>query len=742
MTKPWQIRVDTGGTFTDTVAIAPDGRRLHVKVLSSSALRGRVRWIADRSIEFTAPWHLPVGFADGAEVRALGGDDGARVVASSPGRLTLDRGATAPVEAGRPFEIRFPLEAPVLAAHLVTATPPSRALPPLQIRLATTRGTNALLERRGARVAFFVTAGFGDLLRIGDQRRPDLFALAIDRPAPLPEAIVEVPERLDANGVVVRPLDLDTIAPEIERLRSAGFDTAAVALVHAYRNDEHERQVVSALVGAGFRHVSSSAALSASIGFLTRAETAVVDAYLAPVIEDYLARVEAAVGAGALHVMTSAGGLVRAAAYRPKDSLLSGPAGGVVGASAAGRACGVRRLIAFDMGGTSTDVSRYDGDFTYRFEPVVGGIRLASPALEIETVAAGGGSVCWSDAGQLKVGPHSAGAHPGPACYGAGGPLTLTDVNMLLGRLDAERFGIPIDLAAARRALDDLCRALATASSPSVDPDAVLHGALAIADERMAGAIRQISVRRGYDPRAHALVAFGGAGGQHACAVARLLGIDTVVLPPEAGLLSAAGLHAARVERFVERPVLEALDTLGDRLEGEIDAAVAAARAAVVEEGVPESEVVIRRRLVFLRLAGQEHALEVDWAPGPALLERFRSRYRTVNGYDAPERPVEAVSVRAVASSSGAADFDGENAKVLRSARPSTERRARLGSGWRDVPVYRTGSLSSGDGFSGPALVVDPHSALWLPAGWSAAVAESAAVVATCSGAEPSGEDK
>ncbi|MEM6457072.1 MAG: hydantoinase/oxoprolinase family protein, partial [Acidobacteriota bacterium] len=470
--RRWQLWVDTGGTFTDALACDPDGRLHRAKVLSTSRLRARVTAVDDvgRALRLDAPWTARAApdFLRGARVGRLAQaddddalDDLPRVTASRGARCTLDRplggvggdGAGGDGDADPPAVFfAFDDEAPTLAARLLTGTPADATLPPIDLRLATTRGTNALLERAGGPVALFVTAGFEDVLHIGDQRRPDLFALDVRRPAPLPARVWGVIERLDASGETVTPLDRARLTAQIAELAAATDDAGrpiaavAVALLHAYRHPAHEDAVAAALRDAGVvRHIARGAALSPTLGFLVRVETAVVDAYLAPVVAAYLARVDAALGPGSrVHVMTSAGSLVEMDAYRPKDSLLSGPAGGVVGAVDAARALGIARLIAFDMGGTSTDVSRWAGRFDYRFAHRVGDAEIAAPALAIETVAAGGGSVCHARDGRPAVGPHSAGASPGPACYGAGGPLAITDVNLLLGRIDPTAFEIPI----------------------------------------------------------------------------------------------------------------------------------------------------------------------------------------------------------------------------------------------------------------------------------------------------------
>ncbi len=733
----WRIWIDTGGTFTDCLAVDPRGMLRRAKVLSTSAVRGRIApGSGGSALRVAAPWDVPEGFFTGFQLRVLGGDgDGAAartVVGSEPGGalLRLDGPPLDHDLAGAPFELRSPEEAPVLAARLVTRTPLAAALPPIAMRLATTRGTNALLERTGAATALFITRGFADLLRIGTQQRPDLFALSIVRPEPLYREVVEVPERLAADGSVLLPLDAAAVRDAALRLRAAGIETAAVALLHSYRDPRHEREVGEILRAAGFRWVSLSAELAPLIKLVPRAGTAVVDAYLTPILETYLAGVAAALGEGSLHVMTSAGGLVRAAAFRAKDGLLSGPAGGVVGAARAGRRSGFPRVIAFDMGGTSTDVARYDGDFEYLFEHRVGDAHLVAPALAIESVAAGGGSICAFDGIQLKVGPESAGAWPGPACYGAGGPLTLTDVNLVLGRLDPERFEIPLDAAAAGRALDAL-RGSMSAGMGTVDPgpEAVLAGLLEIADERMAEAIRSISLRQGYDPAGHALVAFGGAGAQHACAVAELLGIASVLVPADAGLLSALGLGAAVLERFAQRQVLAPLATVagerGERLAGWLAELGEEAAAAVAAEGVAPEGVAVRRRLLNLRFAGQEATLAIEYEEDAAIAPAFATAYREIYGYAPEGLAIEVESIRVVASSRADSLEDEETLTLLASpvpAVPSATRRCWLGGAWREVPVFDRACLAPRATFAGPSLVFEAHSATVVGEGWDGRV--------------------
>jgi 5-oxoprolinase (ATP-hydrolysing) len=746
----WRVWVDTGGTFTDCVAVTPAGEVRRAKVLSSSALRGLVDAMpAADMVETAAEWvavdHLIQGFA----FRVLGSAlPPVRVRGYDPrsGRIHLQDPWPERIAPGTAFEVASDEEAPVLAARLVTETPAGAPLPPLSMRLATTRGTNALLERKGVRVALFVTRGFRDLLRIGTQQRPDLFALAVRRPPPLYAAVIEVPGRLAADGAELAPLDTSELAPQVERLVADGVRVAAVSLMHAYLNPAHEDELAAFLRDAGFEHVSRSAALAPSIRQLPRAQTAVVNAYLAPVIDEYLERVGAAIphlahggSGGGLHVMTSAGGLVHPDEFHAKDSLLSGPAGGVVGATRAGALSGFGRVIAFDMGGTSTDVARFDGDFEYTWEHEVGGVSLMAPALAIESVAAGGGSVCTLDTNGLRVGPESAGAMPGPACYGAGGPLTITDVNLLLGRLGRARLGIPVFPDAASAALEELGAALESRHGAPVSSEPLLEGLLDIADETMADAIRGISLRKGYDPAEYALVAFGGAGAQHGCRLAARLGMRTVIVPADAGLLSALGLGHAVMERFAVRQVLAPLGASPSD-----DAALNAifeilgteASAAVAREGISTDEIVIRRRIANMRYQGQDATLQVEWEESGALLQRrFEARYLEVYGHRAESRALEVEAVRVVASSRAVVESPKRATAAYRPDATGSAR-AWVGGGWRSVPIHARAELRPGARLQGPCIVEESHSGTFVEPGWSGEVDGSGALVLRAAAAE------
>ncbi len=722
--KPWQIWIDTGGTFTDCIAVDPHGRYRSWKVLSSGALRARIERIdPDERLVLAGVSRLPAGFLTGFRMSLLGEEEAVEIVDhdAGTGLVRLAAHDTSNFRVGSPVEVTSAEEAPLLATRLVTGTPLHAELPPVAMRLATTTGTNALLERRGARVVHLTTAGFEDLLEIGDQRRPDLFALHIERPDPLPEEVVGVPERLSADGSLIEALDQAAISPRIADLRRQGFGCASVALLHSQRNPHHEEVLEALLRDVGFEYVARSSTLSPFQGLLRRSHTATTDAYLGPVISGYLQAVQAGLGgeAASLHVMTSAGGLVDSREFRAVDSLLSGPAGGVVGAAMAGRKAGREAVIAFDMGGTSTDVARFDGDFEYVFEHRVGPVRLAAPALAIETVAAGGGSICRVDRGRLAVGPQSAGADPGPASYGAGGPLSLTDVNLLLGRLVPSLFPIPIDLEAARERFLELRAELAPSENGS--DEEILEGLLRIADERMAEAIRHISVRKGIDPAGYGLVAFGGAGGQHACRVAELLGMEEVILPGDAGLLSAMGLGHAVIERFAQREVLRPLEEVGDRLAEWLKALEFEAERALADEGIDRVDIDRPRRIVELRYVGQDATLEIE-PSGSDLGAEFERRYYGLFSYRPSARAIEVVSLRVVLRSRHREppNTAGDGRKKGSDAGSSGSQRCYLDGGWREVPCHEADELDAGMEILGPALIQQTHSALVVPSGWRA----------------------
>ena len=720
MKKSFQIYIDTGGTFTDCIGIDNHGKTYRQKVLSSSSLRGIIKeCLSENTFRISESWNLSRDILKGFSFRVLQSDIPDNSVLEYEFEKKLLRLA-GPVSGfknleGLNFEISSDEEAPVLVARLITQTALDEEFPDLTFRLGSTKGTNALLERKGAKTLFIVTKGFRELLEIGDQARPDIFAMEVKKRRQVASHILEIDERIDAKGNILKPLDPEEFRKQIIPLLKQGIESVAVALMNAYLNPRHEIRVKKILEESGVPSVSVSTELSPLIKILNRSETTVANAYLSPIIQTYVTRISEKIGNRSFHIMTSAGGLAHAANFHPKDSLLSGPAGGVVGAFIIGEQSGFKKLITFDMGGTSTDVSRIDGKLDYRFDLEVGDARINCPAIAIETVAAGGGSICWFDGYKLSVGPESAGASPGPACYGAGGPLTLTDVNLLAGRLDTSRFGIPVFKEAAENKLDILIREIQDKSGVRHSKEAILQGLIDIVNEIMAGAIRKISISKGYDPREFALVAFGGAGGLHACDIAEMLGIRTILLPDDAGLLSAFGIGNARIEGFAERQVLTELNSVKTALPALMKELKEEARAQLAPEGIPVENIEVQQRMVFMRHNGQDASLEILYDSPEKLEPRFHEAYRKLYGHIVKNRPIEVEAVRIVISTKKIER--PVSSKVLKQIPASPEYSLQ-----NAMPVFFRKNHPAGSFLHGPALFLDNYSTTYIKEGWELAI--------------------
>ncbi|MEM8967893.1 MAG: hydantoinase B/oxoprolinase family protein [Bacteroidota bacterium] len=718
----WKIWVDTGGTFTDCLAHSPQGNLHRVKVLSDGTLRGKLlesinstRWKIKQNWHISQPdllnaYTLQISPSQSYLIQQFNPEDSS-IIFSEP--LTEEF-------TGSDFSLTAHEEAPVLAARLATATPINQSLPPMEMRLGTTRGTNALLERKGAKTTLLVTKGFKDLLVIGTQQRPHIFSLNIQKPAPYYENVIEVDERLNAEGDAVVLLAEDEMNRVQQQLATSQPESVAIALMHSYCNPTHEQQLARVLPKEKFPYVSVSSQLSPSQKIVPRASTALVNAYLAPIIHHYLDRIGKHVPDGSLKVMSSAGGLADANLFQPKDSLLSGPAGGVVGAVSVLKQVqsqfpDFQRLLSLDMGGTSTDVSRYDEEYDYQYVTKVGDAEITSPALAIETVAAGGGSICQYKNGALAVGPESAGAYPGPACYGQGGPLTITDVNLLLGRLREDKFGIPINRDHAQRALDNIKENMPDASD--ISDEALLAGFLQIANEKMTEAVRSISVQKGFDPTDYTLLGFGGAGGQHACEIALLLGVKKVIIPHEAGLLSAYGMGQAVLERFATRQILRPYAEIQANVEEWIEQLRQEATELCQQEGYTEEELETRLVKLFLRFEGQESTLDIDFTRLDKVIDAYRQRYENLYGHWLTDRQIELESIKVVVSTLPPKPPIPEKSEpYLPDAGASQS--AYTQQGWVTVPVYNWGQLRVGTSFSGPALVLSDTTTLWIESGW------------------------
>ncbi|TMM47282.1 hydantoinase B/oxoprolinase family protein [Qipengyuania marisflavi] len=593
--------------------------------------------------------------------------------------------------------------------------------PIAEVRIGTTVATNALLERKGERLALAITAGFADALRIGTQARPEIFAHHIVLPEQLPERVVEIAERVAVDGEVLTVLDEDAARASLAQLREAGFDALAIVLMHGWKYTKHEVRVAQIARELGFAQVSVSHEIAPLIRLVPRGDTTVVDAYLSPVLRRYTDRLTASLPqVDSLRFMQSNGGLAQVGAFRGKDAILSGPAGGVVGMVAASAPLDHNRLIGFDMGGTSTDVAHYAGTFELTGDSVVAGVRVAAPMMQIHTVAAGGGSICRFDGARFRVGPESAGADPGPACYRKGGPLTVTDCNLFLGRIDPAFFpavfgpqgDAPLDPAASRTRLEEIAGQL-----PEPRPLAdIAQGFLAIAVDAMAKAIRKISVARGHDVTRYALACFGGAGGQHACKVADALGIETVLVHPLAGMLSAYGIGLAPVKAIRETSLLRPLEggfasdlaRLEDEAHGDL-------RAQGVADDAIELAATAR-----LRFAGSDSVLAIACGDLAAMDAEFRAAHRQRFGYSDAEGQivVEALSVEASSAAGG-----------LAQAVPEPYAAAGKPSG--DWPTTQRAAMHEGEIIAGPALVIDPGSTTVIERGWQARLAQEGSLVLT-----------
>jgi len=720
----FSINIDTGGTFTDCLACDPEGNSISRKILSNSTIRGKIiEWKGSNIIGVDESWDLSTDILKGYIFKIIQKEH-IEIFVDSYNPLTkvitLDKEIPDSLygeELG--FELSTQEEAPILGARLITQTPLNKKLPAIKMRLGSTKATNALLEKKGARVALFVTSGFKDLLRIGTQQRPDIFALNVIKPELLTREIIEVKERLDSRGDVLKPMNVANLKFAINYLINQGIRTAGIALMNAYKNPMHEKRLKTFLLAHGFTDVSVSSELSPQIKYLQRMETTLVNAYLDPVLNKYLKNIVGVITSGSLHVMSSAGGLIRSDEYQSKDSLLSGPAGGVIGGVSVGKDSGYSKLITLDMGGTSTDVARYDSKFDYCFELEVGDAHIMSPALSIETVAAGGGSVCYFDGYNLRVGPESAGAFPGPACYGAGGPLTITDVNLLMGRLDGRQFNIPVYPDKAKEKLRELIDHIYSVSNQKLGKEEVLQGFLQIANEIMAGAIKKISVTKGYDPGDYTLVAFGGAGGVHSCAIAQNLGINIIILPKDSGILSAYGISRAGIERISENQLLMNFFEIADDLKIYFNNLEQDAIKKLELEGFKPGEIKIKHRFVFMRFKGQDAVLEVEYINKNQLLEDFENFYRRIYGHWEKNNKIEIESVRVIASA-GEIENIKKRVKTADEYYPEPEDYINtfLENRWKKVPVFVRNNLNPGARINGFAIILDNHSTAVVEKDW------------------------
>ncbi|RWM05086.1 MAG: 5-oxoprolinase [Mesorhizobium sp.] len=664
-TRKWDFWIDRGGTFTDIIGRDPQGRLHPRKLLSDN----------------------PEAYADAAiqGIRDL---------------LGLKAGAA-------------------ISADAIG-----------DVKMGTTVATNALLERKGDRVLLLISKGFRDALRIAYQARPDIFAKEIILPEQLYERVIEVDERVRADGCVERLLDIAACRPAIEQARADGIDAVAIVFMHAWKYPDHERAVAKVCRKIGFSQISVSHEVSPLIKLVGRGDTTVVDAYLSPILSRYVQRVAGELGAGPrLMFMMSSGGLTAADMFQGKDALLSGPAGGVIGMVETAKLAGFEKVIGFDMGGTSTDVAHYDGEYERAFDTEVAGVRIRAPMMRIHTVAAGGGSILHYEAGRFRVGPDSAGANPGPAAYRRGGPLAVTDANVMLGKLQPDFFPTifgagqdqPLDAGAVREKFV----ALATQIGDGRSPEAVAEGFVTIAVENMANAIKKISVQRGYDVTEYLLNCFGGAGGQHACLVADALGMEAVLIHPFSGLLSAYGIGLSSVFASRQQGLLQ---PLAEESRTAIEALIAALRREVVaelgEQGIAE-EALATRPVLHVRYDGTDTALPVNFEQGSIFRARsdFEAAHRAQFGFVYEDKPivVETVAVEGMeATRQDKAETSAPDGAVGVEPKPSESRRIYTEGRWHEAGIYRRENLRPSNTVAGPALIIEPNQTIVVEPGWQA----------------------
>ncbi|MGP1253627.1 MAG: hydantoinase B/oxoprolinase family protein [Kiloniellales bacterium] len=667
--RGWQFWIDRGGTFTDVVARRPDGELLSTKLLSENP-----ELYADAAI---------------AGVRRL---------------LEVEN----------------------------TATIPSGAIE--AVKMGTTVATNALLERKGDRTVLAITRGFRDALRIAYQNRPHLFTQRIELPELLYERVVEVPERLKADGEVLLALEEAETRQGLQAAYDAGIRACAVVLMHGYRYPEHETRVAQLAREIGFSQISVSHEASPLMKLVSRGDTTVVDAYLSPILRRYVDQVAGELNADEaetvrLMFMQSNGGLTDAQTFQGKDSILSGPAGGIVGAVRTAAMGGFEKIITFDMGGTSTDVAHYDGEYERAFETQVAGVRMRAPMMQIHTVAAGGGSILHFDGTRYRVGPDSAGANPGPACYRRGGPLAVTDANVMLGRVQTDFFPAVfgpeaderLDPAVVSEKFRQLADEIHEATGDDRAPEEVAEGFRRIAVENMANAIKKISTQRGYDVTEYALQCFGGAGGQHACDIADTLGMTRIFVHPFAGVLSAYGMGLADLRLMKEQAVEARLDAALEDLPSIFARLAAEARAELHAQDIEEKRVTVLEK-VHLRYEGSDTALIVENGSRADLMERFEAAYSQRFGFVMADKPVlvEAVSAEAIGAMDTAEDPLLEKPAAGIAPAPLAVRPLYAGGRWHDTPVFERDDLGVGDRISGPAIVIEPNSTTVIEPGWRA----------------------
>ncbi|MED6306105.1 MAG: hydantoinase/oxoprolinase family protein, partial [Candidatus Thermoplasmatota archaeon] len=661
--KQWFFAVDRGGTFTDIIGIDPSNKIHTSKILSDSSA------------------YLDPVVAGVRQILNVRGND------------------------------KIPL-------HKIE-----------RIRIGTTVATNALLERKGSKTALLITHGFGDLLEIGNQARPELFDLSIIKPDQLYHSVSEIHERLDAEGNIVRELDEDRVEKILKDLYASGIRSIAIVLMHSWKNPMHEERCYDLAKDVGFENISISSRIMPLIKIIGRGQTTVVDSYLYPILNQYISSLQSELGDIPIEFMQSSGGLTDSLSLTGKDSIMSGPAGGAIGSAAVGNANNLDCIIGFDMGGTSTDVSRYDGSFTRVTELEASGINFQASSLDIKTVAAGGGSLLWFDGRKLQVGPESAGANPGPVCYGLDGKLTLTDANLLLGRINPDFFpqvfgpeqSQKLNASESKDNFENLRSEINKSTLSSFSSEELALGFVDIANEKMAGAIKEISVSRGYDVRDHALVCFGGAAPQHCCGIARILGIKQIVIHPLSSLLSAYGIANSEQFRYGLRSMVQKFDSHSHvKAFSEIQSLESPLVDEIQELGVP-SDNITKKKFMDLRVAGTDSTLTIPCSNFGHMVVSFEEKHRNLFGFS-PSGELEIANIRVEVSGSRTEIEEQKPNPDLSTPDTIGQSEVYFNNEFASTPIYSRDSLPEGFELAGPAMITDLNSTIVIEPGFTAGI--------------------
>lgn len=727
----WTFWIDVGGTFTDCVALNPHGELLTYKTLSSGRQKGCVDLHTANTITDSSLSVFPDQFFSGYTLYYQ--QKTFSVCSFINGTLYLADDVSENFCQGEPFELWGKEEAPIFAIRSLMKLGLNAPIGPITVHLGTTRGTNALLERKGCRLAFITTKGFADVPVIGTQARKELFSLKIQQSTPLFQWVVEVKERINQKGKITEPIDEKLIREQLLTLQLQQVDAVAICLLNAYKNPKHEQIIQQIAEELGFSHVTTSSSLAKTIGFLPRAGTTLIDAYLGPVVRDYVETIQKSIPEGTLEMMTSAGGLVPARAFSGKDSLLSGPAGGVVGLSEMAKTHGITAALGFDMGGTSTDVSRWAGSYEYCFQAEEDGLPLIAPMLSIHTVAAGGGSICSFDGQRLLVGPESAGSNPGPACYGRSGPLTITDINLFTGKVATEHFPFALDREAVSQRLDQIIDKIQKSTGIHYTKEQLAAGFTEIANEKMATAIKTMSHAKGFDPTMHTLIAFGGAGAQHACAIAERLGIRSILLPPLSGILSAYGIGVANCTRFTEQscllPLTEKTEKTLVHLFSTMDQELI---EKMKKEHPHHCEKITIEHSADLRYRGEDASITVAFEETKEdTIAAFEKMHEQLLGLKHQGREIEVATVRSKAT------LHREQPQLPKiknttPAKPIGQTTISFSEKPIQCPVYRKEDLCPEQTIKGPFLLTDSLSTIVIDPGWTATFSEWGGLLLHC----------